>query len=313
MKIALNLAGTTIGITFPQEANKVLSVYEFLYADFIASSKRTHASVEINLTPQPMDELPFAVAESDEQVEQVVPNALAARWLGKGELKAEPYPIDTCTISTGLLNGLLLYFPRTLNGRIYLSTRVENPLLPLYQLLWIFFAQVLGERGKCFLHAAALARYAKGFIFIGDSGAGKSTLSRECAGCHVLSDEAPIVEHRGASYRVYPSPFHQMDPVEFAGKHGSLSGAVIQGFYFLFQNEKSFVEAVPKKIALSKIMSRHIHFFHCLSPEARTRLFDFFFEACDRLPVHDLHLCKGEDIWGVLDRERRYSDDKQEE
>jgi len=144
----------------------------------------------------------------------------------------------------------------------------------------MYFAQALGKRAGCFIHAAALIRHGEGHLFMGDSSSSKTTLAKHCTGCHVLSDDAPIITGKNGALLVYPSPYHQMNQVDGLEKDAIRMNARVRGIYFLIKDNQSLLEEVPKGEAVLMILKRYIHFFPYLSTQAKKGLFDLFFEAC---------------------------------
>jgi len=216
-----------------------------------------------------------------------------AGWTGESFLTEKAFGVQSS-------NGLLIYMPETGSARVYLPQNDREPFKSLYRLFWIYFAQVIGEKGACFLHAASIARGGKGYLFIGGTGTGKSTLARYSNNGRVLSDEAPVVSGGPEGLRAYPSPYHQLGPEHHFGSDLISSGVEVKALCFLVMSEETFVQTVSRVDAIAMIMTRHIHFLYCLTPEARAKLFDLFHRACHTLPVYCLHYAINTDIWKVM-------------
>jgi hypothetical protein len=277
VKITLNMAGAAFTITFLGETGQLARFYGFLFREFISDVQKTDALLKVSFVSEPFYGFPLNTREENPVRERALPSRIAADRLSKEFRQKEDFPFSDRTISTLWLNGILLYCPDSMAGRIYISKDDPLPFGSLYYLSWLYFAQVLGERGGCFLHAAALVKDGKACLFLGESGAGKSTIAGSCRGCEIFSDESPIICGRRIA-----------------------TGARVAGFYFLIKDNAVFLDAVSKEEAFSLILGRSIHFFHFLSRQARTRLFDLFFIACDDIPAYFLHTCKGQDIWDIL-------------
>lgn len=304
MKIGLNLMGTKISVCFSGETKDVTHFYRFFFREFMTEVDRADAPLRVSFLPDSVKVFPFSPQGRITDREMVVPNHEIAGWLGKLESLPGDFPFSEQTMSSLLFNGLLLYSPETAAGQIYLLRHDPYPFRPLHHLFWIYFAQVLGERGSCFLHAAALVKGERGYLFLGESGAGKSTLSRSCIDCQVFSDDGPMVCGHGSDLRVYPSPFYQLDRLEGLNIDDIGQSARVCGFYFLIQDQRSFLEPVDKRVAFSLILKRHIHFFPSLSRKARERLFFIFLDACAKITTHNLHFSKDQDIWDILMEEK---------
>jgi hypothetical protein len=165
----------------------------------------------------------------------------------------------------------------------------------------MFFAQALGERGACFVHAAALVKGTAGILLPGESGAGKSSVARDCKGCDVFSDDSPVFRRQGRRYRIYPTPYHQMRTAD--GPIAALldrPAADAAGVYFLVKDDATFLSPLSKVEALSSMLNHHILFFKYVSQEARLRLFHFICDALHALPVYALHFQKGQDVGSII-------------
>ena len=91
-----------------------------------------------------------------------------------------------------------------------------------------------------------------------------------------------------------------MDIAEGLDKDVIKMDARVKGLYFLVKDNRVFLANISKKEAFSMILKRYIHFFPYLSAQAKSAIFDLFFEACDRLPIYKLHFGRDQDVWSVL-------------
>ena len=236
----------------------------------------------------------------DSNFEQQLISKEVFAWLSRSPDYQEDFPENEATIASSCLDGLLLFDPDTAAGRIYLLNEGIACFRPLHRLLWMYLAQVLGEKKACFMHGAALVKGRKGYLFLGDSGAGKSSLSKISDGAVVLSDDSPILSRRNGDYQVFSSPYHQMDPSEGLDKEAIGRSARLEGLYFLFKDERLYLDGVSRKEAVSMILKRHILFFPYLSGRAKSALFDLIIEMCHRVPIRNLHFCLDQDVWGLI-------------
>jgi len=303
MEMMLNLAGTKVTLALSAQTREVEPIVRLLYGDFFVLARRTEAEIRVSSLKIPEDRFLFDTAGRDSVFERLVPSAEVEEWLRKHPVYKEDFPFSHRTISSFCPGGLLLFNPETAGGHIYLFKQAIDNLHSLYRLLWIYFAQVLGEKGGCFLHAAALVKEEDGYLFMGDSGAGKSTIARFCPECFIFSDDAPIFLGHNGEYRVYPSPYHQLGPVKGLDKDVIQMNARVKGLYFLNKDNRAFLGTISKKKALSMILKRYIHFFTFLSAQAKSTIFDLFFEACDKLPTYNLHFRRDKDVLSIISRE----------
>jgi hypothetical protein len=292
MKVTLNLAGTYITINFIGEAARAMPMCRIFFRDFLHQDLSKDADVTVRILKHPIGRNP--------DIEQLVPAREIAAWLQQLPENMKDFELNEKTTCSSYLDGLLLFNPLDISGRIYLLKSGSDCLGPLYRLFWIYFAQVLGEKKACFMHAAGLVKNQKGYLFLGDSGAGKSTLARKCSDCGVLSDDSPIFRKINNKYHIFPSPYHQMNPSNGLIKKGINTDPEVKNFYFLQKDERLFLEKVPKKKAFAMILQRHVLFFPHLSTRAKSILFDIFFEACDILPAYFINFYRCEDVLSTI-------------
>jgi len=300
MKRTLSLAGTHITIGFQGQTKAVAHVYNYFFRGFITKEDRTDAFLKVSFLPDSISGGPFNTRNQDSSFQAPVlshvPQHETVEWLKETGENSQHLLLDNEILCTICLNGLLLYSPETSNGQIYILKDRLGRFRSLYFLFWLYFALVLGETGGCFLHAAAMVREGRGYLFLGDSGAGKSTLSRLCNDYQIFSDDGPIVHHRNGVHTVYPSPFHQQDSLTGLGEEVVGVSVPIARLCFLVKDKGIFLEEIPRKRAFSMILTRHIHFFHHLSNSARLKLFDLFFGACNNIALNYFHFSKEKDV-----------------
>ena len=304
MRITLNLAGTHITVVFQGQTKAIAHVYDYFFKGFITREERTDAHLKVSFLPDSIRPGPFNKRNQDPTshapVLSPVSNPEVVEWLKEIGEASQHLPFNKETVCTRFLNGLLLYFPETASGQIYILRDGLADFRSLYFLFWLYFAQVLGEVGNCFLHAAALVKEGRGHLFLGDSGSGKSTVSRLCSDYQVFSDDGPIISSQNGVYRVHPSPFHQQDSRKGIEDEAISLGVRIVRFYFLIKDEEIFLEEIPRKKAFSMLLTRHIHFFQSLSRSTKLKLFDLFSGACDNISSHYLHFSKENNVGSYL-------------
>lgn len=116
------------------------------------------------------------------------------------------------------------------------------------------FAAILYQRGGLLLHASAVVRAGRAYLFCGPSGAGKSTLAAALnrAGCRVLSDDvcavegdgggAPMILSDGRALRLYADSIGQ---VGLADAVGDRVRRRIEKFHVIPPQPEPTPEAVP--------------------------------------------------------------------
>ncbi len=300
----IKIADLTFLINFTGSTEPVEKVYQYIFREFIVDSDSSIGQVHGQV----------AVREHHGILFEEEP--LLDKALGPDDLKAwfPDKQFNKNTIGAGFLNGVLLFSPevnfekadtqdinadltpdnKMYRGEVLLGDSKINRLRPLYRLLWAFFAMCLGEQGGCFLHAGAVAKDEKAYLFLGDSGAGKSTITSQCQGGEVLSDEAPVLK----AGRVYSSPFHQLDQ-ELEVKN---TKADIAGFYFIIRDLKNQITQLEKPEAAFKIITKYIHFFYILTIKARTELFDIVMKECNNNDSYIFSFKKDTDIFQIIEK-----------
>lgn len=300
MKMTVSLAGTNITLKFTDQIKTIRFFCDYFFRGFIRTDLKRTVAVRLSALPETGQGLPTGALIRNHPLERLLPPGDVKKWLARSPGYKENFSINETTICSLSREGLLLYNPETSDGHIYFFKPAQDSLYSLHRLLWIYFAQVLGEKGGCFLHAAALVKGKKGAIFLGDSGAGKSTIAGLCPEWVVFSDDGPIFFKQDGKYTVYPSPYQQIDLLRGLNKETIQMKARVMCLYFLVKDRRVFLEAISKKAAFSMILNRHIHFFPFLSAQAKTTLFDLFFRVCDIIPLYNLHFTKGLGVREVI-------------
>ena len=297
--LTLKIGDQIITLIFRGRSEAIVPFYRTLYREFLVDDQPGERVLEIHLLPKTGNELFGIPKDQVQHSESAFSSERLADWVGKNG-KWTDVSVAKGIIGIQSLNGLLLFSPDTACARIFIPEKDKHPYQSLYRLFWIYFAQVVGETGGCFLHAASMEKEGKGFVFIGGSGAGKSTLARLSNDANVLADEAPVISDCDKDLRVYPSPYHQLSPEHNFGKRLIDFGAPIEGLYFIVMDKKTFVEPVSGTDAIAMILARYIHFFFYVTPNARAKIFDLFHRTCHNLSIFCLHYAINTDVLKVL-------------
>jgi hypothetical protein len=300
MCLTVNLAGANISIEFFGQAQKAVPLCRHYLEGFFYPDKDGDVKVQVRILNAPNEELPFLERSGEPVFEQLLCTPDVAIWLNRFPEHTEDFPITEATISSYCQGGLLLFNPDSSEGRIFLLNKGAKRFRPVYRLLWIYFSQVLGERGSCFVHAAGLAHDGKGYLFMGESGTGKTTIAKLIPECTVLSDDGPILLKQNGQFRVCPSPYHQMLHSEELDKAFIRMRAKLIGLYFLIKDDQLWVEELSGDRALLMITARHIHFFHYLSNEAKKALFNSLCGVCSKIPSYYLHFRRDDQVWKII-------------
>jgi hypothetical protein len=301
----LELAGTSIRIAFADNTLQTISMCDDRFRGFLRPHAQVEAAIRIEAAENLLDPSRGEPRVSQRLREKALAPGQIARWLRRNAPrpgKRKPAPsLRPRPEAIGVLRprGLLRFDPAASNGEIVLFGPALQCLPALHELLWIALAQLLAERGICFLHAAALAKDGEGRLFLGDSGAGKSTAAGNCPGCAVLSDDAPLFSADGESFRLFPSPYHQLGSGTGTDPEAYRTGARAAGLFFLVHAAETRVSPLSRREALPRLLLRDIHFFRYFSPRARRSMFELCYRACDGLSCHELCFRERDDVWSV--------------
>ena len=300
MNLTIHIADTTVKITFLGQAERGVPLCQQYFRDFLRPGDIADAEVRVSIIKNVNGKAPIGRKVRSRVVEQRLPTRDVVAWLTESPEYEEDIPGKETTIASSSLNGLLLFDPDTSAGRICLLKQGRECFRPLHRLLWMYLAQVLGERESCFIHSAALVKDRKVYLFLGDSGAGKSALSKASDQAMVLSDDSPILSKRNGDFLVFSSPYHQMNPLKELDREAIGRRARVEGLYVLTKDDQLYLEGISRKEAVSMILKRYILFFPYLSSRAKSELFELILELCHRLPIHNLHFCLDQDVWGFV-------------
>ncbi len=215
---------------------------------------------------------------------------------------ARRYPISEKTLLVGFLNGVLAYNVHSREAHIFLfRSKGKNLLIgSLYKLLFVFTAIVMAQQKKLLVHGAGLLIKSQGNLFIGASGAGKTTVAGYVQKEDVLSDDATVVEKKGGLFRIYSSPFSQVDIGEKKGANHHLKKAVLKRIIFLKKGESLALKPRDRHSALAELLSLHIHSFALMDRELKTSAFNFCCDLCASIPSFDLHFQKNDGFLSLL-------------
>ncbi len=310
MKLVLHIADVAVKLTFLGQAKRAVPLCRKYFHGFLQPSEMVDAEVKVSILKNTNDFSPMFGKGGDLNFEQQLISGEVFAWLSGFPDFQEDIPENEATIASSFMDGLLLFDPGATAGHIYLLNEGPECFRPLHRLLWMYMAQVLGEKEACFMHGAALVKDKKGFLFLGDSGAGKSSLARVTEGAIVFSDDSPILTRRNGGYQVFSSPYHQMDPSKGLDEEAIGRSASLGGLYFLFKDERLYLDGVSRKEAVSRIIKRYILFFSYLSGQAKSILFDLILELCHRLTIHNLHFRLDQDVWELITGSRAGGEDE---
>jgi len=303
-KVTVRIGGQVCILRFNGAGRAMVPFFQSVYREFLVNDQESSNRLDVCPLPKTGRELFGQIRNTAQNPETENDHLLTweqlTHWSWTNRCLVGDVPFPAGTIGVLFINGLLVYLPSTGCARIFLPQRDRHPFRSLYRLFWIYFSQVLGEQGACFLHAAGIEKNGEGFVFIGGTGTGKSTLARLAGNGSALGDDAPVIANRGELPRIYASPYHQMGPEYSFRKSQIFKGVPVRSLYFLIRDDRTFVEPVFRTDAVAMIMARYIHFFFLISPEARIKAFDLFYYTCHKFPIYCLHYAINTNIWKII-------------
>lgn len=202
----------------------------------------------------------------------------------------------------GFLNGLLVYRHQSRRGHchIFQAEQGHHFLVgSLHKLLFVFLCLIMAERQRFFIHGAAIQNGQKGYIFWGPSGAGKTTIAGFSERDHVFSDDAPVLLKYDGVFCCAPSPFQQLEMSNIYTIATERRAPVSKN---LFLHKASEIRMADKSgaVALSEIITGHLHCFEFMRSDLRKAAFHFMYDYCCGIPAYDLYFTKDGNFWKLV-------------
>ncbi|MFN3308159.1 MAG: hypothetical protein ACK44E_03040 [Anaerolineales bacterium] len=174
-----------------------------------------------------------------------------------------------------------------------LSQAVKHPLIGLDYFLRVTTAIVAFYTGGLMLHAAAVKREGKAYLFLGYSGAGKTTTARNAPAGSVLNDDLVVLLRSDVGWIAWATPFH--NPTQNRPRPGS---APIEKILYLVKDQRVYLESTPPAQALAEMVA-------CV-PVLTVAPFYLreYLQRCQQIlsytPYSHLHLLPDDTYWSVL-------------
>ena len=154
---------------------------------------------------------------------------------------------------------------------------------------------LLFKENAIILHAAALVRDDRVYVFLGRSGSGKTTVSCLSEDCTVLSDDMTIVKEVHGTYHVFPSPFW----LDMQRGDRENRGYEIGGIFTLIQDERTYLKKILPAQAMADIFTvPHIP----AEMQPVQKLFDSFINILSKHDLYELHFRKDKSFWRHIDK-----------
>lgn len=162
----------------------------------------------------------------------------------------------------------------------------------------IFTLKLLLQDNSVILHAAAILKANKAYIFLGPSGSGKTTVSNLSEGCTVLSDDMVIVKPVNGSFGVFPNPCW-LDMQKGDRENRSYQ---IGGIFKLVQDNTTYFKKIPQAKAMAEIFTvPHIP----VQFQPVQKLLNIFSSIIEEVSLYELHFKKDKSFWRYIDELKR--------
>ena len=165
------------------------------------------------------------------------------------------------------------------------------------RLITYLASQLLALNNGMLLHAAAVVRDNKAFLFLGVAGSGKSTAAAISKRYTVLGDDVITVRRRGKSYYALPTPWRQQPFIKFRKGRN----AKIAAIFFIKKSERVRFRALAPEHALANMLSSHIHFLSLTEGAFLRKIFFTASGLARAIPAYEMEFSKKSDFWPELE------------
>jgi len=159
------------------------------------------------------------------------------------------------------------------------------------------YSQLLALNKGLLLHAAAVIKNKKAYLFFGASGKGKSTIAQLCRRYKVLGDDVIAIRKNSTGYYAFSTPWRQK-PFIRVDKYIS---ARIEAVFFLKKSKRICFRPIRQEEALIRILSHYIHFFICTESPLIEKIFFTSADFIKGVPAYEMEFRKDKDFWPKLE------------
>jgi len=191
------------------------------------------------------------------------------------------------------------YFRRDFHVEYYpekQSCRVEmiHNLFGFDALFRVFYSIFLVRHESFILHACALIRKNRGYVFTGSEYAGKSAITMMKNENIPLTDELTIIRKEAGIFQAYGTPFWG----EFH-KGGANRGIPTFKFYFLEHSDETYVQIMEGPVKMKKVLANILNF--AADRKFYNQLLATLTEFFASVPAAQLYCVPDEKVWDVVD------------
>jgi len=159
------------------------------------------------------------------------------------------------------------------------------------------YSQLLAVNGGLLLHAAAVTKGKRTFLFFAASDGGKSTVAAISKSHEVLSDDVVAVRKVKGAFYAFPTPWRQSG---FVGKDLTAKGK-IRAIFFIKKSKRIHFTPLSGARALANILSGQIHFFSYTSQPLIKEIFFTAAGLVKRVKAYEMEFTKAGDFWPKLE------------
>jgi hypothetical protein len=164
--------------------------------------------------------------------------------------------------------------------------------------LAIIHNYVLIKKNGIRIHAAALIRNQKGYLFFGPSGSGKTTVSHSVEGI-VLHDDAALIRQVGKKFRIYNSPSKSRF---IKNAHTKNESAELKGVFRLIKSINNKLKRTNHMTALKYLKEQQRGFAPCFGSNVlNNKISKTLYNLVNNVNTYNLYFRKKCDFWGLID------------
>jgi len=165
------------------------------------------------------------------------------------------------------------------------------------RLLSYTYSQVLAANRGLLLHAAAVLKDKRAFLFFGPSGGGKSTIAWLSRDYEVMADDVAAVRKIKNRFYVFSTPWRQSG---FVRTDAKTSGRV-SAIFFIKKSRRIRFKPLRPEDALARIVGRQVHFLKYTDMLLAGKIFFTTYDLVKSVPAYEMEFKKDGDFWLKLE------------
>ncbi|MBL7196654.1 MAG: hypothetical protein ISS47_00995 [Candidatus Omnitrophica bacterium] len=160
------------------------------------------------------------------------------------------------------------------------------------------YSQLLALNKGLLLHATAVIKNKKAYLFFGASGKGKSTVAQLCRRYKVLGDDIIAIRKNNTGYYAFSTPWKQKPFI----KPDKYISARIEAVFFLKKSKMISFRPLREEDALIRVLSHHIHFFIYTESPLIEKIFFTSADFIKGIPSYEMEFRKDKSFWAKLEK-----------